>query len=266
MDVFLGAALPADEAGLGEACDTLGIGAAELWAVVYTETDGPTQGAGFWPSRRPQILYEQHVFHRLTHGAFDASNPDISNARPGNYGATGEHQYDRLREAARCDHDAAIESASWGIGQTLGENFREAGFATVDGFLGAMLQSESTQLAAVAAEITATGAAAALREHRWADFAQIYNGPNFRQNHYDTTLAGWYELFTVSTLPDLTIRAAQLRLSYLGFDPHGIDGRFGRMTRSAMQQYQRQRGLPETESLDEPTAEALRADVARLAG
>jgi hypothetical protein len=263
MVMFRGASLPVTAAGLANARQKLAVEDAEVWAVVFTETDPPNR-AGFWSNRRPQILYEQHIFHRLTNGAFDDSNSDISNRNPGNYGPSGDHQYDRLLEAVMCDRDAAIQSTSWGMGQTLGENFREAGFTTVEGFMSAMLQSEDAHLLAMANEIVATNCATPLREHRWSDFARIYNGPNFVKNHYDITLARWFEFFTQAATPNLQVRSAQMFLLYLGFDPRGIDGMFGDHTRSAMQQYQGGRGLPLTEALDDATFESLLSDFKNL--
>ena len=37
-----------------------------------------TSGQGFLPNRRPQILFERHIFSTLTKRRFDASHPNIS--------------------------------------------------------------------------------------------------------------------------------------------------------------------------------------------
>ena len=147
---LLGQGLALTAAGLNDACTKLRVGAAEIWAVVFTETDYPY--AGFWQDKRPQILYEQHIFHRLTNGRFDADAPDISNARPGNYGASGDNQYNRLRKAMDLDETAALQSASWGIGQVLGENFKAAGYASPQDMVARMLACEDAQLAAAVGE------------------------------------------------------------------------------------------------------------------
>jgi hypothetical protein len=116
--ILLGKGAPLTAPGFTNVCTQLGVGAAEIWALVFTETDYPY--SGFWADRRPQILYEQHIFSRLTHGHYDKQAPDISNPRPGNYGASGDNQYIRLRKAMDLDEGAAVQSASWGIGQVLG--------------------------------------------------------------------------------------------------------------------------------------------------
>src|SRR5260370_19873345 len=84
MVLFRGASLPVTAAGFANARQKLAVEDAELWTVVFTETDPPNR-AGIWNNRRPQILYEQqHIFHRLTNGALDDPNPGIINRNPGN--------------------------------------------------------------------------------------------------------------------------------------------------------------------------------------
>lgn len=48
--------------------------------------------------------------------------------------------------------------------------------------------------------------------------------------------------------------AVQAALLALGFDPHGVDGYWGRNSRAALQAWQRAAGLPTT---DQPTAQSL---------
>jgi len=252
---FCGAAIPLTQTGLSSVCKALDVGVAEIWALVFTECDPPY--AGFWSDGRPQILYEQHIFHRLTNGKFDKTNPDISNPRPGNYGASGSHQYDRLEEAIGCDRSAALESASWGMGQTLGENYREVGYATPQDLVDRMVYSEDAQLAAMMNEIKASHIDGAFAAHDWKNFARVYNGANYAENHYDEHLASWFAKFSSGTLPDVHVRAAQMYLLYQGFDSGVIDGQWGDRTRSAMNQFQVGKGLPVTTSLDDDTFRAL---------
>ena len=169
--VFQGGGLPLTEDALATAALKLGCGVAEIWAIAFTETDPPYGGC--FADKRPQILFERHIFSELTGGRFDAVNPGISNPRPGGYGAGGDHQYDRLSEAMSLDESAALQSASWGIGQVLGRNFREAGFASPQDLVRQLFVSEDQQLLAVANEIIADGAARALDTHDWRTFARI---------------------------------------------------------------------------------------------
>lgn len=252
---FKGAGLALTQAGLANACQRVGVKAAEIWAVVFTETDTPY--GGFWADRRPQILYEQHIFHRHTNGAFDQSHPDISSPIAGNYGASGAHQYERFAEAIALDESAALQSASWGIGQTLGENYKIAGFATPQDMVQQMIRSEDEQLLAAVREILAGHIDTALAAHDWKQFARIYNGAGYAANHYDEVLRGWYEKFASGALPDLHIRTAQLYLMYLAFAPGLVDGVWGKRTRAAMNQFQSARGIALTDTLDDFTFERI---------
>src|ERR1700722_1769208 len=108
---FTGTSLALSQAGLGRAAQALSTGAPEIWSVCTVETSG----CGFLPDRRPPILYERHIFHRLTNGVFD--DGDISSPDPGGYGDSGPHQYDRLARAIALNRTAALQSASWGMAQ-----------------------------------------------------------------------------------------------------------------------------------------------------
>lgn len=60
-----------------------------------------------------------------------------------------------------------------------------------------------------------------------------------------------------------TVRAAQERLTALGYDVGAVDGLSGRRTLSALREFQRDRGLPATGLLDAATTEALGKATAR---
>src|SRR5690349_12018477 len=106
---FVGQSLALTSDGLATAADNLSVGAAELWSVLKVETSG----SGFISDRRPPILYERHIFNRLTKPRFPVS--DINNPEPGGYGNSGANQYLRLSRALTLDRNSALQSASWGI-------------------------------------------------------------------------------------------------------------------------------------------------------
>lgn len=239
--------------GFNEGADRLSVRAAEIWAVLTVET----RGSGFLPDRRPQILFERHVFHRVTRGAHDTTAPDVSQPTPGGYGASGAFQYTRLERALQLDRAAALRSTSWGIGQLMGFNAELAGYADVEAMITAMADSEDEQLRGMIGEITGSHLDQALRAHDWASFARGYNGPTYAKNRYDVRLAAAYERFAVGLLPDLTVRAAQVYLIYFGLDPGPVDGILGRKTRSAMAEFQERAGLPVSGEADEATLEQL---------
>ena len=147
---------------------------------------------GFLSTGEPTILFERHIFSRLTQHRYDHLYPDISNRTPGGYGTLAA-QHSRLLRATRLNREAALMSASWGRFQILGENYKQAGFSSIQGFINAMYTSEQRQLDAFVAFILADSVLiSSLRLRNWAAFARRYNGPNYAINQYDRKLAAAY--------------------------------------------------------------------------
>jgi hypothetical protein len=244
---FSGTAVPLTKTGFDAATQTNDIGDATLWAVLSVETSG----CGFLPDKRPKILFERHIFHRLTGGKFDSEDPDVSAPSPGGYGAAGAHQYLRLQAAMDLDGDAALRSASWGLGQILGDNCSSSGFESVDEMVTSMVASEDNQLRAVANFINSTGMDQPLRRYDWAGFARRYNGANYAANNYDGLLQHFYERYASGNLPNLIIRTVQMYLMFRGFSPGGIDGLNGTNTANAIKAFQMSIGATPTGVIDE---------------
>ena len=230
---FVGTALPLTDAGVKAACDLIGVGPEELWTILSVETIG----CGFLADYRPTILFERHVFHRRTGGKFDSTHPGISNAMAGGYGRTGEYQYMRLNEAVVLDRKAALESASWGIGQVMGFNSTLAGCADAETLVAQAMRSEDDQLMHMARFIVSQHLDSPLKNHDWATFAKGYNGAGYVKNKYDIRLRQRYTAWATGPLPDLGVRAMQVRLIRAGYDPGPIDGMMGRRTRAALEEY-----------------------------
>jgi peptidoglycan hydrolase-like protein with peptidoglycan-binding domain len=241
-----GAALPLTERGLNTACSHLNCHPSDLWAVIAVET----HGVGYNPNRSLQILFERHIFARLTSGRHNAAHPDISNRTPGGYGRAGAHQWGRIKKAGALDAQAAIESASWGLPQIMGFNARAAGYPT-NGALGmirAFADSEDAQVLALARFIEHVGIADALRERKWATFARAYNGPGYAKHDYDGRLARAHAAAR-TRMPSLFVRAQQIALLFRGVDPGPIDGLMGRRTEGAIAEYAERHDI---ESPDSP--------------
>jgi peptidoglycan hydrolase-like protein with peptidoglycan-binding domain len=226
---FLGAAHPLHGDGLTAAAAHAGVDPAVLWSVVTVETSG----CGFLPDRRPSILFERHIFSTRTGRRFDAAHPGISGS-PGGYGPAGAHQYERLEEAIACDRRAALESASWGLGQIMGFNAGPAGYRDAEDMVSQMMSGENEQILAMASFMRASGMHTALQRRDWTGFARRYNGPGFATNRYDEKLAAAHTSICGNGLPDLEARAVQLLLTYHGFSPGKIDGIVGRATQAAI--------------------------------
>jgi hypothetical protein len=252
MADFQGAGEPASQQGIVNVLDSLGLKIPELLAVIAVETNG----CGFLPDRRPAILFERHIFSRLTGGQFDAQAPDISNPISGGY-QFGADEYPRLAKALPLDAEAAQKSASWGIGQVMGFNFAAAGYDTVDHMVQGAMASEDEQLKAMAGFLKSTGLHQALAVHDWISFARGYNGSDFAKRRYDVKLAAAYQHFS-QALPDLKVRTAQMLLTYAGLKAGPIDGMPGRMTSAAVQTFRRSNGLGDSDEIDDALLDALR--------
>jgi N-acetylmuramidase/Putative peptidoglycan binding domain len=239
---FAGAAAPLNGDGLSAAAAHVGVDPAVLWSVLVVET----AGWGFLPDRRPKILFERHVFRRRTRGRFDASYPAISGPA-GRYGAEGAHQYERLAEAIACDRRAALESASWGLGQIMGFNAESASFRDAEDMVAQMMRGENEQLLGMARFIRNDGTMhTALRSRDWTGFALRYNGPGYAENRYHEKLAAAHATLSSNGVPDLEARAVQLLLTYHGFNPGRIDGIEGELTRAAIAAFRTKHRLPAT--------------------
>lgn len=148
-------------------------------ATIRTVCAVESNGHGFAPDGRVIVLYEPHVFSRLTAHRYDSSHGGVSYPKWGTkpYPPTQDARWAQLLYAANLDHDAAYQSASYGLFQLMGFNYAACGFATVSDFVAAMALSEREHLMAFVSFVLANHLAPALRDHDWAAFAGRYNGP-----------------------------------------------------------------------------------------
>lgn len=190
MTSFVGAARPRSPEGLARAASLIGCEEAALRAVIRVEA----AGSGFDRRKRPKMLFEPHVFHRL----LGPAQRPLAAAAGLAYPRWGEKpyprdSYPRLAAAIALDEAAALKACSWGLPQIMGENFAAAGFAEVRAMVEAFMAGEDEQLAALARFILAhPGMARALRLRDWAGFARRYNGPAYARHAYDARLAAAY--------------------------------------------------------------------------
>ncbi len=174
--------------GIQRAAQQLGCTEPAVRAVIAVEAGG----AGFLPDGRPKILFERHVFSRLTGRAFDTVAPDIANRTPGGYSGN-QLEYPRLYKAVQLDGEMAVQSCSWGLAQVMGFNWKACGEKSLFGFLLAVHHSEDSQLGLMVGFIQSNGLADELRRKDWAGFAKGYNGSNYAINKYDVKLAAAYK-------------------------------------------------------------------------
>lgn len=183
-------------ADFSRAAKAIGCSVAAVQAVC--EVEAPR--GGFDRSGQPVILFEGHIFSRLTGGQWDRTHPTISYPRwtrqhyakgpTADARNAGEHT--RLQQAVALDRSAALRSASWGRFQILGDNHRAAGHPTLQSFINAMYASEAEHLDAFVEFIKSKGLAQHLVERNWEAFAHWYNGPAHAQNRYAPRMAAAY--------------------------------------------------------------------------
>ncbi|WP_202922290.1 N-acetylmuramidase domain-containing protein [Pseudoxanthomonas koreensis] len=167
---------------------------AALRAVAEVESSG----GGFLPvpDARPRILFEGHVFHRLTAGRYGASHPGLSHPKwdRSKYSGSLAGEWKRLDKAAELDPAAAMQAASWGAFQIMGFNYALCGHDSVGRFVEAHASGAEGQLEAFANLLGRPGSPLlpALRRRDWARFARLYNGPAYARNDYDSKLAEAY--------------------------------------------------------------------------
>jgi hypothetical protein len=183
--------MPLTDNDFKRASDQLGCEVAAIKAVSEVES-GP-YGA-FLPDGKPVILFERHLFSRLTKKKYDARHPDISNPKAGGYGKVAE-QHARLEKAAALDKEAAEQACSWGRFQVLGTNWKALGYASLQEFVVSMYRDEAAHLDSFVRYVETNKLAVHLKNRNWAGFARGYNGPSYKKNKYDTKLAAAYNKY-----------------------------------------------------------------------
>jgi len=181
------------EQGYINAAKIIGCEVAAVKAVKEVESGG----SGFLPDGQCKILFEPHIFYReLLRKGLKPVISDICYPKWGTYkyGKVSE-QHGRLQRAVQIDRECALKSASWGLFQICGFNYKACGCKDVQDFVTRMIESEDSQLELFATFINNSGYADELRDKRWKDFARLYNGAGFAKNKYDTKLEEAYKKY-----------------------------------------------------------------------
>jgi len=176
----------------------LGVETASVIAFAKTEA----KEFGFLNNGYPVILFERHKFYQALvkksgkafANSIAASNPDICDDNSGGYQG-GEREIKRIERAAAINEEAALASASWGMFQVMGFNYKMVGWASVSEFVKAMKESEKNHLKAFVNFIKADPELLpALKKKDWAEVARNYNGEAYHINKYDVKMAANYKL------------------------------------------------------------------------
>ena len=227
---LVGEARPMTRAGFEEALSIVGCNEAQLRTIIEVEA----LSCGFLQSKLLVILYERHIFYKQTNGKYSIGYEDISSKQStpaGKYGSN-EYQYTKLFKAATLNEHAALKSCSWGIGQILGENYKLAGYATVEQMISEFIESEDSQVIAIAHFISNVNIRSAVIKNDFDKIALRYNGANYKKFGYDDKLR-WAYKKNVNSYWDIETRALQVKLFFAGFYTGKIDGVNGPKTREA---------------------------------
>lgn len=152
-----------------------------------------SRGSGFLPDGRPVILFERHIFNRLLKAkGVSCDDTSICSSKSGGY-LGGAREHDRLDKAIAVDKESAIQSASWGMFQCMGFNWKLCGYKSLQEFINAAHRSEKDHLDMFVGFIKSNNKLlTAVRNKDWPTAARIYNGPAYKKNNYDVKLAQAY--------------------------------------------------------------------------
>lgn len=163
----------------------LGCSTRQLRAVARVESGGNA----FDRAGRPKILYERHIFWRLTNGRHGKSA--FSDPSSGGY---REDSWGKLTQAACHDVDVAFSSASFGRFQIMGMHWRNLGYGSPLDLAYSIVSGEPAHYEMLVRFLELNNLKPALRRLsvRPTDnraFALGYNGPAFDRLGYDAKLA-----------------------------------------------------------------------------
>lgn len=198
---FIGEAKRIEDLDIPRIGARIGVGEDELHAFMEVEA----AGSGFDRQGRPKMLFEPHVFYRNLQGQKRDAAVKAGLAYPRWRREYPKDSYPRLLAAMEIDETAALKSASWGLGQILGENHKLVGYSTPQAMVRAFVEDEEAHLEAIVEFLKAKGLDKHLRAHDWAKVAEGYNGAQYAKHGYHTKLkaafAKWQKIKDTPWLP-----------------------------------------------------------------
>lgn len=183
-----------------EVAADLGIEVAVIKALAEVESSG----SGFLETGEPKILFESHIFWRelvnkkKDPNKYTKGNEDIlyPTWKQGKYGKISE-QHSRLARAVQIDREAALKSASWGLFQVMGNNYKVLGYNSLQEFINCAYESEDCHLEMFARFIRANNLLRHLQNKDYNKFFRGYNGPSYLQTKYPQKFQAAYKKFSL---------------------------------------------------------------------
>ena len=169
-----------------------GLEIALIKAVEQVESNGD----GYLSNEDLKILFEGHIFSKLTNGKYDKSNLTISYLKwVRTFYKGGIAEYDRLEEAYKLDALQALKSASWGTFQIMGFNYEVCGYSSVVDFVQDVRIGLYYCLKHFFTYCTNRKLIDKLKKKDWRGFAKSYNGLGYEKNSYHTKLENAYKKY-----------------------------------------------------------------------
>ncbi|MFZ1813452.1 MAG: N-acetylmuramidase domain-containing protein [Rhizobiaceae bacterium] len=261
------------EMAIAVVAEECGLDGNALQAIAEVESGGRIF-ARVGERNEPLIRFEGHYFYRLLPRAKRnrAVAAGLANKIAGKVrNPVGQPaRWRLLARAGELDHQAALESASWGLGQVMGCHWRWLGYASIDAMVIDVRSGATGQLRLMARFIREAGLAPLLEAHDWAGFARRYNGPGFRKNGYDRKMADAFARLEGKPATPRRNEMAVLTIGSFGNDvewlqhilrqmgyPLIADGDFGPATSAAVLAFQRDAGIACDGMVGARTMEAL---------
>jgi len=222
---------------------TEGYDPAELLGIADVES----AGVAFWNVNGkdlPAIRFEWGYFKpRLNADQLTAALAAGLNAvQPSSFAG----RYDWLTKAQAINATAALESISMGLGQVMGANWQDLGYASVDA-MWADAQTVNGQVELMVKFINHHNLKRFIDAEDWKSFAAAYNGPGYAKNNYDVKLATAVELYRGNPqsngLETDEVTQVQTMLNKVGDYKLTVDGTLGVETKTAIRDFQLRNNL-----------------------
>lgn len=175
----------ANAADIAIVASGLGCTVQQLKAVASVESSG----SGFDGHGRPKMLYERHLFHRMTDGKWTPAAYSMPSG-----GGYDMDSWAKLEAACGKDPDAAFSACSWGKFQVLGAHWSKLSYASPYALAHSCVESEAAHYELFARYIKTFGLANDLKSisanpDDCRAFAAAFNGPSYRNFNYHVRIA-----------------------------------------------------------------------------
>lgn len=245
-----------------------------LAGVVQVESTG----LPFWSvegQRVPPARPEGHYFYRLLKGEQRAEAVRRGLAHPAVGGIKVPSQwaavYDMIERMKQINEEAALMSCSWGMGQVMGENYRDLGYASVYELVEANYKSADGQLDCMIRFIKRFSLVDEIQRGDWKGFAVVYNGPRYAMNRYDVKMAEasamYHKLFSGAATPvqvrNEEVARIQGLMKQLGLFAGEVDGTEEQDLKDSIKAFQMKNGLVPDGLYGKMTSDAVDKAVAK---